>query len=99
MLDKIDAFGCDRFLHRNEKFPTLVSVGLEATTPAGDHDAAIAAAEHRLRALQQLPPSTPAPTIPDTHPMPRRFDRQDHPQHQYTEEPSAHHKGKLDGAI
>jgi hypothetical protein len=76
-----------------------VSVGLEVTTPAGDHDEAIDAAEHRLRALQQLPPSTPTPTIPDTHPVPRRFDRQDHPQHQYTEEPSAHHKGKLDGAI
>ena len=51
MLDKIDAFGCDRFLHRSEKLRQLVSVGLEATTPAGDHDAAIDAAEHRLRAL------------------------------------------------
>jgi hypothetical protein len=38
MLDKIDAFGCDRFLHRNEKLRQLVSVGLEVTTPAGDHD-------------------------------------------------------------
>jgi hypothetical protein len=29
MLDKIDAFGCDRFLHGSEKLRQLVSVGLE----------------------------------------------------------------------